>query len=493
MEPSRNGGGDARASNLAALRARWAGGAAADATPGVEPVELFVEISTHCNLRCPHCPRESDEGILSGRTIAHLKPAWFPRVSSAMRTAYAVHACGLGEPTLHHGLEELCRLAREAGHALAIRTNGVRLGADRARSLADAGLAEVHVSIDGGTPETFTRLRPPADPARVLSNLGALVATGRLGVVVHAMLTEETAAELPALLAELERAGVRRVTAAPRAGTTIAPDATRAASERAAASGIHFRVIDAPWTSVPVEPAAGAGPGMLGDLPATSRLPLPDDEPPLRAMCARPFTTAYVAADGRIGTCENGLHRLGSLATQTVAEAFAGRAFEDLRARMRDGVVPPECRACVCAGRRVAPREDVEPAIFELSAPGEARVRSLPDVSVEVSPIVRKPGAATVPVDVHVQQRAPRPRRVRVAMEWRAAAGGAREWLAPPRLEELPAGFARDVHIDAPVPAALDANGGLAIRFLVEDAATGRVLVDETHAVAVAAKKGAGT
>lgn len=453
------------------------------------PSELFVEITTHCNLRCPHCPRESDEGILSGASVAHLKREHFPRVAEAMRAAAAVHTCGLGEPTLHHGLEELCRLARAAGHALAIRTNGVRLSPELAARLADAGAGAIHVSIDGGSPETFARLRPPADPARVLANLTHLVRSGRVGVVVHTLLTPETLRELPALVAELARIGVRTVSAAPRAGTSVAPEDLAPSRQRAAEAGIRFEFATA--TPGAAEPGAAAGPGLLGDLPATSRREAANEAPPVRALCMRPFTTAYVASDGRIGACENGLHRLGSIATQTVADAFSGRAFEELRRKMTDGVVPPECRSCVLAGAakpHPSASPPVEPRLFELSAFGEARVRATPELSVDVSPLVRKKGAATIPVDALVRLRASRPRRVRVGLEWRA--NGAREWLSPPRIEELPAGLVRDVHLDAPVPPALDGADGLALRFLVEDAATGRVLVDETHAVAAAAKKG---
>jgi len=473
-----------RSENLERVRAAL--GSRDPARIDAEPLELFLEITTHCDLRCPRCPRETDEEILSGRTVAHLDAGRLDRLEGAMLAAFALHACGLGEPVLHRGLPEIARKAREAGHALAIRTNGVRLGPERAAALADAGVGEIHVSIDGGTPASFARDRAPADPERVHSNLAALVALGRVPVVVHTVVSEETLSELPSLVDALSLADVKRLTAAPRVGGRAPSLDFAAARVRARERGIEFSVLEEPREGPGArEPA---GPGLLGDLPATSRV----DAPPaggavLRALCARPFGAAYVSAGGRVGPCENGLHALGSLAAGTVKDAFAGRAFEALRRKMLDGVVPPECRACVRLGRRAtsAPGiafEPIEPRLFELSAAGEPRVRRAAELSIEVSPILRKKGSRAVPVDAYVRLRADRARRVRVALEWRA--GGEREWLSPPRLEEIPAYFGHDVHIDAEVPAALDGRGGgLFLRFLVEDAATGGVLVDETHPV----------
>ncbi len=151
------------------------------------------------------------------------------------------------------------------------------------------------------------------------------------------------------------------------------------------------------------------------------------------------------------------------------------------------------CRLLADAGRTEAAIEGFELGVNRAIDTGNlplavAALGDLRALGVDVSPLVRKKGAATIPVDALVRLRASRPRRVRVGLEWRA--NGAREWLSPPRIEELPAGLVRDVHIDAPVPPALDGKTGLALRFLVEDAATGRVLVDETHAVAAAGKPG---
>src|SRR5262249_7564138 len=209
----------------------------------------------------------------------------------------------------------------------------------RVKALLESGVGEIVVSIDGATEETFQALRPPADLERVMANLARAAREGGRKIGVHAMVTRESAKELRALLERIADAGVRRLTACPRVEASVgaavpssapppAPLDSNGVRDEAESRGVEFRWLRTEPVGARLLPSETAGPGLLGDLPATARIASPEPEgAPLRALCPRPFTSVYVRADGRVGTCAHGQHHLGDLATQSLDEIFAGPAF----------------------------------------------------------------------------------------------------------------------------------------------------------------------
>jgi radical SAM protein with 4Fe4S-binding SPASM domain len=73
----------------------------------------------------------------------------------------------------------MVRLAADAGLTVAIYTNGTLLDTARARALVEAAPASITVSMEGGTPEEYNRLRVNARWERVASNLRGLVEARR--------------------------------------------------------------------------------------------------------------------------------------------------------------------------------------------------------------------------------------------------------------------------------------------------------------------------
>ncbi len=93
-----------------------------------------------------------------------------------------------GEPLLRRGLDKLIsRLALLEGlKDLCLTTNGALL-ADHARSLADAGLKRINVSLDTLDPEKFKRIRQRGDLARVLDGVFAAKAEGLKPIKINAV------------------------------------------------------------------------------------------------------------------------------------------------------------------------------------------------------------------------------------------------------------------------------------------------------------------
>lgn len=114
------------------------------------------EITSRCNLSCPHCfspPDRSDKSELT--------------VDECMRIIDSVGACGAeligwtgGEPLLFDGLERLIAYAL-SGYKIksGITTNGILLDEKRLARLMEAGVHTVQISLDGSNAERNHRIR----------------------------------------------------------------------------------------------------------------------------------------------------------------------------------------------------------------------------------------------------------------------------------------------------------------------------------------------
>jgi len=123
------------------------------------PARLFVETTTHCNMACPMCVKQTEHsGIVDG----HLPLDIFRTLLPALPSLEALLLNGIGEPLLHPQLEEFITLARQDMPAegwIGFQSNGLLLDIRRATALAAAGLDRICLSLDAVTPETFARLR----------------------------------------------------------------------------------------------------------------------------------------------------------------------------------------------------------------------------------------------------------------------------------------------------------------------------------------------
>lgn len=133
---------------------------------------LRLSVTDRCNLRCSYCMPEADyvwlprEDILQFEEIETLVDVF---------TSLGVDKVRLtgGEPLLRRDVADLVHAlaARAAVKDLAMTTNGVLLAA-HARSLRDAGLHRLTVSLDTLHPERFRDLTRSDELDRVLDGIG---------------------------------------------------------------------------------------------------------------------------------------------------------------------------------------------------------------------------------------------------------------------------------------------------------------------------------
>jgi MoaA/NifB/PqqE/SkfB family radical SAM enzyme len=463
------------------------------------PFEVFLELTTHCNFYCQFCPREMDTDILSGRTVSHLKAKLFHRLEPAFENALAIHSCGLGEPVLNRALPQLTGLARQFGFALPIRTNGSLLTPERALNLIEAGIGEVVFSIDGASDETFQRLRPPGGLPLVLQHLSFLASQREDQLAVHTVVTFDNVAELPALVDLTADCGVRRMTAEAVIAHDFRIDSPRLSridlepmQQRASMRGVELS-IRPPSPPLQLQGGDRGGPGLLGDARITTRASLPPPHPgaaSLKAICPRPFTTAYVAADGRVGPCSHGLHRLGDLHEQPLSKIFAGAGFTELRQKMLDGIVPSECRACFASGRvdsdvHGCEFESITPLHIEANIGKTAGAASRPMETgwTNFKQLTRRRGSSTIDVDMMVWLRNKRPIDVYASVEALGDDGNALGNLLPPQAMELPPNYTARHQFQLSVPRQLFEVRRLRLRFLIQNSESKTPVVDSVRTV----------
>ena len=153
--------------------------------------ELRLSVTDRCNFRCGYCmPREVFDDRYEFTPRAQLLS--FEELTRVARVA----ANGLGvaklritggEPLLRRDLPTLVRMLSEVAGVrdLALTTNG-HLLAEQARSLADAGLQRVTVSLDALDPETFRTLSGgEGSPERVLAGIEAAERAGLTPIKIN--------------------------------------------------------------------------------------------------------------------------------------------------------------------------------------------------------------------------------------------------------------------------------------------------------------------
>ena len=159
--------------------------------------DLRLSVIDQCNFRCTYCmPRET-----FGADYRFLPSSERLSFEQILKLAKAFALLGVkkiritgGEPLLRRGLEslieQLAKLTTESGKPmeLALTTNGSLLAA-KARSLRDAGLGRVTVSLDAVDDAVFRRMSDVDLPvSRILDGIEAARAVGLAPVKVNTVI-----------------------------------------------------------------------------------------------------------------------------------------------------------------------------------------------------------------------------------------------------------------------------------------------------------------
>jgi cyclic pyranopterin phosphate synthase len=157
---------------------------------------LRVSVTDRCNYRCVYCmpetgiPLKSHEDILSYEAIARIARA-------ATGLGFDKVRLTGGEPLLRKNIEELVEMLRriEGLKEIAMTTNASLLTPILTRSLSEAGLSRVNISLDTLDPERFRWITRGGDIRDVLAGIDAAAGAGLQPVKINMIVFEETMLE----------------------------------------------------------------------------------------------------------------------------------------------------------------------------------------------------------------------------------------------------------------------------------------------------------
>lgn len=138
------------------------------------PLQIWVEPTNKCNLRCVMCINAAATKAHSGfmdlglyRSIIDQAAGWRPRPITNLFLG--------GESTLHRQLLDMIRYAAQSGLETALATNATTLSRERSRRLIESGLANIIFSFDGYDQPSFEAVRVGADFGRTVDNIRAFL------------------------------------------------------------------------------------------------------------------------------------------------------------------------------------------------------------------------------------------------------------------------------------------------------------------------------
>lgn len=133
------------------------------------PVQLYLELTTACNLRCTHCYLGAGEDL-----IQYLPSAVVHDILLEFYTLGGVYVSfSGGEPSLHPNWRSVVSYAANLGLECTFITNGVQLSFDDIEYLTKLKV-HIAISLDGACPETNDAIRGPGSFAKTIRTMKQL-------------------------------------------------------------------------------------------------------------------------------------------------------------------------------------------------------------------------------------------------------------------------------------------------------------------------------
>jgi len=137
------------------------------------PYWLVIDSTNFCNLNCPFCPTGQ------GRNVRPKSIFPFDNFKKLIEElgSYLIHVdfCNWGEPLLNKNIFKMVKCAKQYGIDTKIDSNFNNLDGESIEKMIFSGLDKIIASVDGITPETYSKYRVGGDFDKVINNLKLLV------------------------------------------------------------------------------------------------------------------------------------------------------------------------------------------------------------------------------------------------------------------------------------------------------------------------------
>ncbi len=316
-----------------------------------DPSTLYLEVTNRCNSLCTHCPRTYFPKPPHDLSLAQIE-----RLVEQLPGLRQAVLHGVGEPLLNPELPAIIRYLKGRGLRVLFNSNAIGLRPRLQEALVRSGLDEYRASLDAATPGTYRVIRGVPCWTQVVDNLAGLLAVRRRlhantpKISVWFVVMRENVDELPEFARRAVEIGVDEAYAQRLvyfdAGLAVEQQSVyqrltaeqeRLLAEAAAicaAAGIPFR---ASGNTALAASLRGAG----------------SDAHPWQ-VCQRPWTLAYVSAEGNVHPCcfvpfvEHNRETtiLGNVFEQPLREIWNGTPYWAFRERFLSDQPVDCCKDC---------------------------------------------------------------------------------------------------------------------------------------------------
>jgi radical SAM protein with 4Fe4S-binding SPASM domain len=149
------------------------------------PEVIRIEPAGSCNLKCVHCPTGQglvgDVGVMRWSTFEEVTRKIAPHAPYSAIVLY--HG---GEPLLNGKFVDMVKSVRPLCRKIRTVSNGTLINRQKAKDIANSGLDEITISIDGASAEDNDKIRVGAKFIQLVeaTRLLAEEATGNLTIIV---------------------------------------------------------------------------------------------------------------------------------------------------------------------------------------------------------------------------------------------------------------------------------------------------------------------
>ncbi|MGH7307865.1 MAG: radical SAM/SPASM domain-containing protein [Candidatus Rokuibacteriota bacterium] len=316
------------------------------------PRSLYLETTNRCDSECQTCIRT----FASLEPPADLTLAQVRAIVEQFPVLDRVVLHGIGEPLLNREIFHIVAWLKTRVATVLFNSDAISLTPRRARRLIESGLDEYRVSMDAATAATYRRLRGVDQFDRVVGNVQRLVELEReLGrptpkVSLWFTATRVNLEELPAFVRLAAGVGIGEVYV-----QRLVFNGLGLAIEENALHG-RLRAREQALLDEATRMAEDLGVAMRASGLTTPLDSLKGGAPRPRhwAGCQRPWTLAYVTANGNVLPCcispwvardYSGLV-LGNAFSERFAEIWNGERYQRFRTDFESDVPPDPCRGC---------------------------------------------------------------------------------------------------------------------------------------------------
>lgn len=358
------------------------------------PVEIFLEISNICDLKCAMCPTFSSLNPhrfanlqASDRGLMDIEQDTVP-LQTLLERASVVHAHGYGEPTIHPEFKEFITYLSEFEVLIDFFTNGMHLTQEVCDLLVAKSIYRVTVSFSGSTTEEYNNVYIGGDFDKVLAGIQRLADTKKANdslyprIDVNSIGFKHHVEHFPEFVRLMGEHGVNAIHLKPLSTYELIPELhqhkalpdqharTLLAEAEAVANDYGLALHTKPFESAPIELEKTDSTTQaidIVDLKKHSRgvVQMRAEKPEKNSdyqpsgdaqfehegiPCLEPFKTLYAAYDGNVFPCcfkgcQSGLGKLRNDDAETI---WNYEEFGKLREGILQGRYPAQmCGACI--------------------------------------------------------------------------------------------------------------------------------------------------